>query len=211
MFGSAAKEAVYFDAFVELATKSEEAGRAVVQMFGALPADQSAAATAVKQLETSADAVKGAMIRRLRENWITPLDRNDIHELITLLDSVLDFVEAVADRIVLFEVHDPPSAATDLAKLLVNTTGKIVAALKLLRDRKRASEMLALCEEVFKLETAADKVYRGALAELFKSPEGRADPLRVMKWREIFDSLEMAVDRCQDVARVIQGVVLEYA
>ena len=213
MFGAGKKDGVYFDAFCELAGKSESAGEMLVQMFGRMNGEKVDEETRdlakkVKELETSGDTVERATIRRLRENWITPLDRNDIHELITELDNVLDYIEAVADRIVLFEVRAAPPQAAELAELLVQCSKKISAALGYLRDRAKAQEMLTLCEDVFRLETAADKVYRGALAALFA--EG-SEPLMVMKWREIFDSLEMAVDRCQDVATIIQGVVLEYA
>lgn len=213
MFGAGNKDGVYFDAFCELAGKSESAGEMLVQMFGRMNGEKvddetRALAKKVKELETSGDTVERATIRRLRENWITPLDRNDIHELITELDNVLDYIEAVADRIVLFDVRAAPPQAAELAELLVQCCQKTSAALGYLRDRAKAQEMLTLCEDVFRLETAADKVYRGALAALFA--EG-SEPLMVMKWREIFDSLEMAVDRCQDVATIIQGVVLEYA
>jgi uncharacterized protein Yka (UPF0111/DUF47 family) len=185
----------------------------LVQMFGRMNGERvddetRALAKKVKELETSGDTVERATIRRLRENWITPLDRNDIHELITELDNVLDYIEAVADRIVLFEVRTAPPEAALLAELLVQCCQKNSAALAFLKNRAKAQEMLTLCEDVFRLETAADTVYRGALAALFA--EG-SEPLMVMKWREIFDSLEMAVDRCQDVATIIQGVVLEYA
>ena len=98
--------------------------------------------------------------------------------------------------------------AGKLAGLLVDTIKQIESALKFLRDKKKAQEMLSLCEDVFRLESDADKVYRAALASLFD--EG-SDPLMVMKWREILDSLEMATDRCQDVGNIIQGIVLEYA
>lgn len=227
MFGSGNKNAVYFDAFCELAGKSQSAAEMLVQMFNRMdPAHASerspyssdgrksvddatkALAKQVKELETSGDTVERATIRRLRENWITPLDRNDIHELVTELDSVLDFVEAVADRIVLFDVKVAPPESAELAELLVQACKKISGALALLRNKEKAQEMLTLCEDVFRIETAADKVYRNALASLFA--EG-SDPLMVMKWREIFDSLEMAVDRSQDVATIIQGIVLEYA
>lgn len=213
MFGSTTKDAVYFDAFSEHAAKSHAAAELVVQMFARMPRaelddEMRALAKNVKELETSGDTIERATIRRLRENWITPLDRNDIHSLIVGLDSVLDFIEAVADRIVLFEVCVEQASAGELAALLVDTTKKLVSALAFLRDKRKAQEMLALCDDVFRLETAADKVYRGSLAALFKTG---TDPLLVMKWREIFDSLEMAVDRCQDVAQIIQGIVLEYA
>jgi uncharacterized protein Yka (UPF0111/DUF47 family) len=213
MFGGGNKDAVYFDAFCDLAGKSESAAEMLVQMFARmngqkLDEETRELAKKVKELETSGDTVERATIRRLRENWITPLDRTDIHELITELDSVLDYIEAVADRIVLFNVRTAPGQGGELADLLVQACKKITSALSYLRDKKKAQEMLSLCEDVFRIETAADKAYRHSLAELFSDGH---EPLMVMKWREIFDSLEMAVDRCQDVASLIQGIALEYA
>lgn len=227
MFGSDDKDKVYFEGFCSLAAKGASAAEMLVEMFSrmtparaggrsaytrdggrAVDDETRALAKRVKDLETSGDTVERATIRRLRENWITPLDRNDIHELITELDNVLDYIEAVADRIVLFEVWVAPPEAAELAELLVQCCKRICAALAYLRDKAKAQEMLSLCEDVFRLESSADRIYRGALATLFA--EG-SEPLMVMKWREIFDSLEMAVDRCQDVATIVQGVVLEYA
>jgi len=226
MFGSGTKDAVYFDAFCELAGKSEQAAEIIVKMFARMdPAASSerspysaarakiddetrAMAKEVKALETAGDTIERATVRRLRENWITPIDRIDIHALIGELDKVLDYIEAVADRIVLFEVKVAPAEAAELAELLVQTCKKMSAALAFLKNKTKAQEMLSLCEDVFRLESAADQVYRQALASLFN--EG-SEPLMVMKWREIFDSLEMAVDRCQDAGTLIQGIVLEYA
>ncbi len=101
-----------------------------------------------------------------------------------------------------------PAEATELAALLVKTCNKVVGALRMLGDMKHAPEILALCDEVFTLETEADAVYRRALAGIF---EASSEPLMVMKWRDIFDNMESAVDRCQVVGTIIQGVVLEYA
>lgn len=228
MFGSGNKDAVYFDAFCELAGKSEQAAEILVKMFARMdPAHASerspystttarakiddetrAFAKQVKELETGGDTIERATIRRLRENWITPIDRIDIHALIVELDNVLDYIEAVADRIALFEVKVAPTEAGELAELLVQTCKKISSALAFLKNKAKAQEILSLCEDVFRLESAADTVYRTALVSLFA--EG-SEPLMVMKWREIFDSLETAVDRCQDVATLVQGIVLEYA
>lgn len=227
MFGSGTKDAVYFDSFCELAGKSNEAAALLVKMFARMeapppsersPYSRSEAAKVdeetrtlakqVKELETSGDTIERATIRRLRENWITPIDRLDIHALIVELDNILDYIEAVADRIVLFEVRVAPPEAGELAEVLVETCKKLGAALAFLRDKGKAQEMLTLCEDVFRLESQADGIYRRALASLFA--EG-SEPLMVMKWREIFDSLEMAVDRCQDAGTLIQGIVLEYA
>lgn len=230
MFGSNKRDAAFFDAFTNHAEKSVEAAQllvAMLQRIQVLPnvakqpyrATEPAAeltvdvetqrlATAIKEIENAGDTITHQTVKRLRENWITPLDRNDIHALISRLDDVLDLIEAAAERIVLFRVCAAAPEASALAELIVRSCQSLVKATALLRTMKRAPEILELCVEVNRLENAADSVYRRALADLFQPGN---DPLTVMKWRDIFDSLESATDRCEDVANVIEGVVLEYA
>ena len=147
-------------------------------------------------------------MRKLHETWITPLDRNDIYALITRMDDVLDLIEAVSERVVLFELTETRALAIDLAKVLVRSCEKLHKAMELLPGLKQPNELLEICIEVNKLENDADGIYRRAIADLFKPGN---DPIMVMKWRDVFDNLEMATDRCEDVANIVEGVVLEYA
>lgn len=231
MFGSKKKDAAFFDAFSRHAAKSVDAARMLVELLkllavgnGAaknvyrLPEDEKAAPQVgdqakslyvrIKEAETEADGITHDTIKRLHENWITPFDRDDIHALISRMDDVLDLIEAVAERIVLFEVTMAPPEATELAELLVLSCEAQAKAVGLLNTMARAPEILELCVEVNRLENAADHVHRRAMAELFKAGN---DPLKVMKWRDILDGLESATDRCEDVANILEGVVLEYA
>lgn len=233
MFG-AKKDAAFFDAFTEHAAKSVEAAKLLIEMFKRLgslgppgdgagpyrtaPGDGAAPVGIDDELQRLADQIKAAehagdtltheTVKRLRENWITPLDRNDIHELISRMDDVLDLIEAVSERVVLFRVRLAAPEAGELAGLLLSACEVLCRAIALLKTMARAPEILELCVEVNRLENAADTVYRRALADLFQPGN---DPLTVMKWRDIFDSLESAADRCEDVANIIEGVVLEYA
>jgi hypothetical protein len=233
MFG-AKKDAAFFDAFTEHAARSVEAAKLLIEMFKRLgwPDPSGAAASPykagpqgadapvgiddelqrladrIKAVEHKGDTITHETVKRLRENWITPLDRNDIHELISRMDDVLDLIEAVAERVVLFRVRLAAPEAGELASLLLSACEVLCRAIALLRTMARAPEILELCVEVNRLENAADTVYRRALADLFQPGN---DPLTVMKWRDIFDSLESAADRCEDVANIIEGVVLEYA
>lgn len=233
MFG-AKKDAAFFDAFTEHAAKSVEAAKLLIEMFKRLgrldppgdaagpyraaPGDSAAPVGIDDELQRLADQIKAAehagdtitheTVKRLRENWITPLDRNDIHELISRMDDVLDLIDAVAERVVLFRVRLAAPEAGELAGLLLSACEVLCRAIALLRTMARAPEILELCVEANRLENAADTVYRRALADLFQPGN---DPLTVMKWRDIFDSLESAADRCEDVANIIEGVVLEYA
>jgi predicted phosphate transport protein (TIGR00153 family) len=230
MFGSGKKrDAAFFDAFSRHAQRSVEAARMLVEMMGRLEVGNGGAAEAyrapeaadtpvdevarqlyvkIKDAETSADSITHETIKRLHENWITPFDRDDIHSLITRMDDVLDLIEAAAERIILYHVVVAPPEAVELATLLVESCNVLAKAVGLLNTMSRAPELLELCVEVNRLENAADSVHRRAMADLFKPGN---DPLMVMKWRDILDGLESATDRCEDVANVLEGVVLEYA
>jgi len=230
MFGSGKKrDAPFFDAFSRHAQRSVEAARMLVEMMGRLEVGNGGAAEAyraadegdapvdelarqlyvkIKDAETSADSITHETIKRLHETWITPFDRDDIHSLITRMDDVLDLIEAAAERIILYRVVVAPPEAVELATLLVESCNVLAKAVALLGTMSRASELLELCVEVNRLENAADSVHRRAMADLFKAGN---DPLMVMKWRDILDGLESATDRCEDVANVLEGVVLEYA
>ena len=231
MFGSKKKDAAFFDAFSRHATKSVEAARMLVELIRLLGVGNGAAKHAyrvpeddkpsadvtekakqlyakIKEAETAADSITHDTIKRLHENWITPFDRDDIHNLISRMDDVLDLIEAAAERIILFDVTVAPPEATELAELLVESCEAQAKAVGLLGTMTRAPEILELCVEVNRLENAADSVHRRAMADLFKAGN---DPLKVMKWRDILDGLESATDRCEDVANILEGVVLEYA
>jgi uncharacterized protein Yka (UPF0111/DUF47 family) len=161
-------------------------------------------------------------------------------KLVSVLDDVLDFIEAVSDRVVLFEIDEVPDDALRLSRVLVAACTAVEKAIKLLPDRDRAKEILDLCVEINRLENQADALYSHALAGMYRerrpgmssipppavesidrtpSPVPHrprsipADhgPLDVLKWRDIYDNLEAATDRCEDVANIIEGVVLDSA
>jgi uncharacterized protein len=159
--------------------------------------------------EHEGDEITRATITRLRSQWITPLDRPDIHTLTTRLDDVLDVIESIAERIQLFDIRESTQVAVDAARVLETSVAVMSKAIDLLPEaRSRAQEILALCSEITTLESTADALYRTAIADLFKSGK---DPLFVMKWRDIHEELEAAADLCEDVANALEGVVLEYA
>ena len=162
----------------------------------------------ITRLEHEGDEITRATITRLRSQWITPLDRPDIHTLATRLDDVLDVIESIAERLELFDIHDSSKVAIDAARVLESSVIVMSKAVDLLPEaRKRAQEIVTLCVEINKLESDADALYRRAIADLFKSGN---DALVVMKWRDIHEQIETATDLCEDVANALEGVVLEY-
>jgi predicted phosphate transport protein (TIGR00153 family) len=163
---------------------------------------------AIKEVEHQGDAIAHRAFERLHKQFITPFDRAEIHRLLGRIDDVLDLTDATAERMLLYEVGPPPQAARDLAKVLVPCTLKLQEAVRAMRTIKNPREILAACRDIKTYESQADALGRAAIAALFKSG---ADALSIMKWKEIYDLMETATDRCEDVANVIEGVVLEHA
>lgn len=207
MFGKSKTDELFFDAFLRHARSSLEAAKLIRSLFEEL-GNAVDLARAVGEAEHAGDVITHETMKRLHETWITPFDRADIHALISRMDDVLDLTEACSERVLLFEIKVPRPHAKELADLLVKCCEKMLRAVELLPNLKQSKELLEICVEIGKLENDADALYRKAIAELFKPGN---DPLDVMKWRDIYDALETATDRCADVANVIEGVVLEYA
>jgi predicted phosphate transport protein (TIGR00153 family) len=201
------RDAVFFAALANHAQKSVTASKLLVDMLDRLE-DASKLAKMIKDLEHEGDKITHDCLAALHQTWITPLDREEIHALITSLDDVLDCIEAASERIALFEIDSATPEARELAKSIVEACSAMSSATRLLSDLKQPSKILELCVEINKHENAADAVYRTGLASLFKKGN---DPLLVMKWRDIYDQLENTTDRCEDVANIIEGVVLEHA
>jgi len=161
----------------------------------------------IKEVEHEADVITHQTVEMLHKTFITPFDRNDIHRLISRMDDILDAVEAAAERLWLYELTIAPPEAKDLARILRLSTEQLRIAVNGMRHLKRdAPQIFTACVEINRLENEGDAILRQALAKLFKE---RQDPLFVMKWKEIYEDIEMATDRCEDVANVIEGVVLE--
>jgi predicted phosphate transport protein (TIGR00153 family) len=209
MFGTAKpKDEVFLGAFIEHAAQSVEAAGLLLDMLQH-PDRKERVALDISEKEATGDRLIHETVKRLHETWITPFDRDDIHDLISRLDDVLDFIEAVADRIVLFEIGEIRPGSIDMARLLVKACEDVHRAMMALPKLSRNSKVLLdICVEINRLENETDAIYRREIADLFRSGN---DPLLVLKWRDILDNIEEAADRCEDVANIIEGIVLEYA
>ena len=135
-------------------------------------------------------------------------DRDAIHRLITKMDDIMDFVEAAAERLALYELTVMTGDVRDLAVVLHRAAEVVEAACKGLRNLRDPQSLLKLCIDINRLENEGDAIFRRAVARLFKEER---DPIVVIKWKEIYENLESATDRCEDVANIIEGVVLEHA
>ncbi|MCI0347571.1 MAG: DUF47 domain-containing protein [Chloroflexi bacterium] len=167
-----------------------------------------ALAARIKQLEHETDVITHTCVERLHTTFITPFDRDDIHRLITRMDDVMDYIESAAAAVTLYELTVMTEPARQLADVLVRSTESIALAVGGLKTVKQSQAILDACIEVNRLENEGDQILRSALADLFR---GATDPLLVLKWKEVYEALENATDRCEDVANIIEGVVLEHA
>jgi predicted phosphate transport protein (TIGR00153 family) len=161
---------------------------------------------AIKDIEHKADLLTTTVNQRIDKSFITPIDREDIHDLATRLDDVLDFIEAAAERLVVYRIKEPTSAARALSEVIVQQTLAMDRTIKCLRTLDPGFHEHAV--EVNRLENSADALLRDSLAALF---EEQGDPIEVIKWKEIYETMETVTDRCEDVANVIEGIILKMA
>jgi len=164
---------------------------------------------AIKDVEHRADDITHRAFARLHTQFITPFDRSEIHRILSRIDDVLDLADAAAERLGLYDIDVVLPEARELAGVLVEQSRKMEEAVKGLRNMKKDPQrILEACKEMNALENQADTITRQTMAKLFKRGN---DPLTVMKWKEIIDLIEDATDRAEDVANVIEGIVLEHA
>jgi predicted phosphate transport protein (TIGR00153 family) len=195
----------FFSFFEQHGRKVVDGCRALLDMIDNPHALESQAHR-VTQIEHECDEITHAVVECLHRTFITPLDRNDIYTLITRMDDVMDLVEAAADRFFLYQVTTMPPEAGDMARCLLLSTEHMLAAASGLREMSRPETIFEHCVEINRQENVADKILRTALARLFREEK---DPVVVIKWKELYETLESATDRCEDVANIIEGVVLE--
>ena len=198
-------DASFFSYFEQQGRKTVEGCRAFLEMVEN-PTDLDQRAERVMQIEHECDEITHAVVEGLHRTFITPIDRNDIHRLITKMDDIMDMVEAAADRLALYDLPKMTPEAADLARCLVSSAEHVLSAVSGIRDLGKQNAILQHCIEINRLENVADSILRGALVRLFREEK---DPIAIIKWKEIYETLESATDRCEDVANIIEGVVLE--
>ncbi len=197
------REERFFDDFVALAEQIRTGARTLKQMLAG-PAPDMDKAEAIKEIEHACDRTTRAIIDRLNRTFVTPLDREDIHALASHLDDVMDAIDATAAVIRLYKINTVRPGARRLVEIIIESVDRIVQALAAL---ERRAGVLELAAQVKQLEHEADRCHQDAIVELFDSEQ---DPITVIKWKEIFDFLEAATDRCEDVANLLEGVVVKH-
>ena len=201
------RETSFFDFFEQHAALTVDGTREFLSLV-TTGANLDAKAKRIADLEHETDVITHRCVEALHKTFITPIDRDDIHRLITRMDDIMDFVEAAAERITLYELTTMTADVRDLADVLHRSAVQVEVALKLLRNLKDPQAILSQCIDINRLENEGDQILRRAVARLFKESK---DPIEVIKWKEIYENLESATDRCEDVANIIEGIVLENA
>ena len=168
--------------------------------------DLEAKVARIKELETKGDRITHETLQALNKTFITPIDREDIHELISKLDDILDLIDAAAHRLMGYRIAEPTPDLVLHAQMLIKPIETIKSALLLLDNMRHQERIIGLCGQVRQLEHEADVIHHGAITRLFDEEK---DPIRILKLKEIYENLEEATDRCEDVADVIETVILK--
>jgi predicted phosphate transport protein (TIGR00153 family) len=201
------KDEKFFDILEEAADNVQKTAVA----FRDLAANWSPASDKIKlirELEHEGDRMTHEMIDKLNRTFITPLDREDIHALASELDDVIDIIHATTDRMQLFRIEKSSPHLTQMAEVLVKAAEVIGKAIKSLRDLSHSRRTLDFCIEINRLENEGDALLKAALGELFSDHK---DVLDIIKWKEIYEAAEYATDKCEDIANVIEGIVVKNA
>jgi uncharacterized protein len=201
------KEEKFYDLFEELINKIEEGGKLFLDMVEKyeypLPK-----ITKLKELEHEADVITHRTYEKMHKSFLTPLDREDIYDLVNKMDSILDMIEASAARMNLYKVKKPTKVIIDQAKILNEAISKVKLIVFAMRDMKNSKMIIDACVEINTLENEGDIILRTAMVDLF---ENEKDAIELIKWKEIFERIEEALDVCEDVSNIIEGIVLKHA
>ena len=205
MFQWIPKDQAFFQMFEQAAQNLLEAAKAMEELARNY-VDVTAKTTRLKQLEHQGDQLTHEIMARLNKTFITPIDREDIHELASTIDDVLDFFEGAAEHLVVYKIREIRQPFRELAGVILKQAEQINVIIPRLKELQHA-KILDHCIEINRLENVGDRLLREAVADLFEQVK---DPLEVMKWRDLYEMLETATDKCEDVADVVEGIVLKH-
>jgi len=198
------REGKFFDLFNDMADNADQTAALLVEMMAHFDRlDERAAA--IKEKEHLGDTQIHDLITKLNSTFITPLDREDIHQLASAIDDIIDLADAAAGKVIIFDHKEKIEGAAELAQVLRRQTQEIVTAV---RDLQKRDGTLERCMAVHRLENEADRIFQAALGRLFRVEK---EPIRLIKIKEILESLERATDSCEDVANVLEAITVKNA
>ncbi len=199
------KEEKFFRIFSQMTVHVLEAAEILKKMVSEPEGELQSLASRIKDLEHMGDELTHAVIAELNKTFITPIDREDIHDLSMALDDVLDLIDATAGRIVLFQIRAPIGEVPQMAGVLLSQVKEIAAAISKLQDNDHVVER---CVEINRLENDADRLFQLAIGRLFQDVK---DPIDVIKRKEIIESMERATDKAEDVSNVLESIIVKNA
>jgi predicted phosphate transport protein (TIGR00153 family) len=201
------REAKFFDMFREAADLIVEGAKELIVMTNDL-SQVEPQARKIKDIEHKADKVTHGAVASLHNTFITPLDRDEIYRLITTMDDILDFIEAASQRFFLYDIRKVTPEVKELAQIILRSAEDVRGAVAGLEDMKNSEQILKKCVEINRLENEADHVMRTGMAKLFRDD---LDFKEFIKLKEIYEMLEGVTDRCEDVANIVESIVLDHA
>jgi hypothetical protein len=201
------RDTKFYDLFEQETINLVTAAEKLVDFFDHYE-NTEAKAKQLKELEHNGDVITHQIIERVHRSFVTPIDREDITLLAHSLDDVMDFIEAAGRTALLYHIDQPTERARQLAAIVLKVAYELKDVLPRLRHHDQFNQILKQCVEINTLENEADDVHHAALAELFGDC---TDPCEIIKWREIYQHMEDATDRGEDVANVLEGIVLKHA
>jgi uncharacterized protein len=204
MFRLIPREEKFFDMFSDMAQNVHEASKLLRRMMEN-PDEIQDLAESIKALEHKGDQMMHDLMTKLNKTFVVPIDREDIYALASKIDDVIDLTEAVARRIILFKIREMRDPAIQLSYVLGRATAALVSAVSELQNGMKVMDH---CIEMNRLENEADHIYHLALGNLF---EIEKDPIALIKWKELYETLEASLDKCEDVANVIESIIVKNA
>ncbi len=207
MFRITPKEEIFFDLFVETAKNTCRSA----EMLEELMVNYVSVNDKIKQIEEiehECDQNVHNILKQLNKSFITPIDREDIHAIAKEMDNITDAIESTAHRFRMFNVNSIKEDAKKVASLIVQCTKELTGVMEEMKNMKTSTELEKKIIEVNRIENVGDEIYRDAIAQLFVAEK---DAIEVVKWKEIYEYLENTLDACEDVANLVEGVVMKHA
>lgn len=204
----------FFELFTALATKSVDASRHLMELFSRADEQRWELVEVIKGLEHEADELTHSIVTRIDRSFITPLDREDIRWMANDLDDIVDYFEAVATSLVLFELSESPEPLRRFGEILVQLSEELHLCTGEIWNMKNGPKIHQRLRHVSELENQADSLYQTVIADLFKKGRPDApsrDPIEILKWREVYDALEDACDKCKDCGHVFGNILTKNA
>lgn len=199
------REEQYFALFTEIAGKIQEAATSLVDMLHGRSEDFEKHAWRIKDLEHGCDELTHKVTTKLNKSFITPFDREDIYTLSVALDDVCDYIDAAARAIIMYNIGEVSDHSKQLARVIQGLSMEIHSAVILLKEPNGINQHIV---EIHRLENEADDIYFRAIGELFQK---ETDPINLIKWKELYEIMENATDRCESVANIIEQVILKHS